>query len=39
VGGSWLVPLHLIQSGQWSALTHLARQATDIAQSVAHEAV
>jgi 2-dehydro-3-deoxyphosphogluconate aldolase/(4S)-4-hydroxy-2-oxoglutarate aldolase len=34
VGGSWLVPSDLIQRAQWSALTELARQATDIAKEI-----
>ncbi len=34
VGGSWLVPPNLIQGAQWSAITALAQQATDIAASV-----
>ena len=34
VGGSWITPLTLIEQGQWSRITALARQATDIAQSV-----
>ena len=27
VGGSWLTPLDLIEQGQWSRITELARQA------------
>ena len=35
VGGTWLVPPHLILGMQWSAITDLARQACDIAAQVA----
>lgn len=38
VGGTWLVPLQLIQNGQWSALTQLARQASDIVRQLESEA-
>jgi 2-dehydro-3-deoxyphosphogluconate aldolase/(4S)-4-hydroxy-2-oxoglutarate aldolase len=27
VGGSWLTPLDLVEQGQWSRITELARQA------------
>ena len=34
VGGSWLVPLHLVEAGDWAAITALADEASAIAQSV-----
>jgi 2-dehydro-3-deoxyphosphogluconate aldolase/(4S)-4-hydroxy-2-oxoglutarate aldolase len=34
VGGSWLTPLALIESKDWTALTRLAEQASAIAQSM-----
>jgi 2-dehydro-3-deoxyphosphogluconate aldolase/(4S)-4-hydroxy-2-oxoglutarate aldolase len=34
VGGSWLTPLPLIEAKDWSALTRLAAQATDIANTL-----
>jgi 2-dehydro-3-deoxyphosphogluconate aldolase / (4S)-4-hydroxy-2-oxoglutarate aldolase len=34
VGGSWLTPLPLLQSGDWAALSRLAAQASAIAQSL-----
>ena len=34
VGGSWLVPLSLLEAGDWPAITRLASEASAIAQSV-----
>ena len=34
VGGSWLTPLDLMESGQWARISELAAQATAIAHSV-----
>jgi 2-dehydro-3-deoxyphosphogluconate aldolase/(4S)-4-hydroxy-2-oxoglutarate aldolase len=34
VGGSWITPLDLIEQGQWTRITELARQATELAMSV-----
>ena len=34
VGGSWLTPVALAEQGQWSDITRLAREATDLAASV-----
>jgi 2-dehydro-3-deoxyphosphogluconate aldolase/(4S)-4-hydroxy-2-oxoglutarate aldolase len=34
VGGSWIAPLDLIEQGQWTRITELARQATELTMSV-----
>ena len=34
VGGSWLTPIELVEKGQWSDITRLAREATAVAQSL-----
>jgi len=33
VGGSWMVPLNLIESAQWTEVTRLAAEASAVAQS------
>ena len=35
VGGSWLTPVDLLERGQWSTITRMAREATTLAQSAA----
>jgi 2-dehydro-3-deoxyphosphogluconate aldolase/(4S)-4-hydroxy-2-oxoglutarate aldolase len=37
VGGSWVTPQALIEAGDWSAITQLARQANDMATQVRPE--
>ena len=34
VGGSWMVPLNLIESAQWTEVTRLAAEASAVAQSI-----
>jgi 2-dehydro-3-deoxyphosphogluconate aldolase/(4S)-4-hydroxy-2-oxoglutarate aldolase len=34
VGGSWLTPVELAETGQWAEITRLARVATQLATSV-----
>lgn len=34
IGGSWLTPLDLVEQGQWPSITRLAREATQLAESV-----
>lgn len=36
VGGSWLTPAAAVQSGDWTRITQLAREATAAAQAVPH---
>lgn len=36
VGGSWMVPLNVIESGQWIEVTRLAAEASAVAHSVVH---
>lgn len=33
VGGSWITPLQLVEAGQWSEISRLARAASDVAAS------
>lgn len=33
VGGSWLTPLDLVETGNWTAITRLAREATELARA------
>ena len=33
VGGSWLTPLELVETGDWAAITRLAREATELARA------
>lgn len=33
VGGSWLTPLELVEAGNWTAITRLAREATELARA------